>query len=255
MENETTDPAVALWFTAQGKGRPFVLLHPGGTDSRALGPLVDELAGRYRVLTPDQRAHGHTPDQEGPLSYAVMAEDTIAFLEKEAETPVHLLGYSDGAVIALTVAIERPDLVRDLVVVAGVYHHDGWEPGVLESEAQVPEFMAEAYAEVSPDGREHYGQVVAKLDRMHAAEPAFTDADLAGLEVPVLVLVGDDDEVRLEHAVAMYRALPHGELAVVPHASHGVLVEKPGLCARLITDFHVTDKPGTFAPIRRRPGP
>ncbi|MEX5271884.1 alpha/beta hydrolase, partial [Kocuria sp. CPCC 205290] len=148
----------------------------------------------------------------------------------------------------------RPDLVRDLVVVAGVYHHHGWEAGMVEGEAQVPEFMAEAYVEVSPDGREHYGQVVARLERMHAAEPAFTDVDLAGLEIPVLVLLGDD-EVRLEHAVAMYRALLHGELAVVPHASHGVLVEKPGLCARLITDFHATDKPGTFAPIRRRPGP
>lgn len=254
MSDEETDEAVDLWFDVRGDGQPFVLLHPGGTDSRAVGPLVEELAGRYRVLTPEQRAHGHTPDRNGPLSYAAMAGDTIAFLERQARTPVHLLGYSDGAVLALTVAMARPDLVRDLVVAAGVYHHDGWVPGVLEGEAEVPDFMVDAYAEVSPDGRGHYGQVVEKLRRMHAVEPAFTDADLAGLDVPVLVLVGDDDEVRLEHAVAMYRALPHGELAVVPHASHGVLVEKPGLCARLITDFHAADKPRTFAPIRRRPG-
>ncbi|MHC5557889.1 alpha/beta fold hydrolase [Kocuria sp. U4B] len=255
MTEETIDPPVDLWFSARGDGHPFVLLHPGGTDSRALGPVVEELSGRYRVLTPDQRAHGRTPDRDGPLSYAAMAQDTIAFLEKEADPPVHLLGYSDGAVIALTVALQRPDLVRDLVVVAGVYHHDGWETGVLDDEAELPGFMVEAYAEVSPDGGEHYGQVVAKLARMHAVEPAFTGADLAGLEMPVLVVVGDDDEVRLEHAVAMYRALPHGELAVVPRASHGVLVEKPGLCARLITDFHATDTPATFAPIRRRPRP
>lgn len=114
--------------------------------------------------------------------------------------------------------------------------------------------MVDAYAEVSPDGREHYGEVAAKLRRMHEEGPVFTDADLAGLDLPVLVLVGDDDEVRLEHAVAAYRALPGGELAVVPHASHGVLVEKPQLCARLITDFHAADKPATFAPRRRRPG-
>ncbi|MFI7743894.1 alpha/beta fold hydrolase [Kocuria rhizosphaericola] len=254
MSEDKTGRAGRLWSSARGNGPHFVLLHPGGTDSRALGPLVAELTDRYRVITPDQRGHGRTPDREGPLSYAAMAEDTIAFLDAEAEAPVHLLGYSDGAVIALTVAVRRPDLVRDLVVAAGVHHHDGWEPGVLEGEAEVPVFMVDAYAGVSPDGREHYGQVVEKLRQMHAGEPAFTDTDLAGLDLPVLVLVGDDDEVRLEHAVAMYRALPRGELAVVPHASHGVLVEKPQLCARLITDFHAADKPATFAPRRRRPG-
>ena len=244
--------AGGLWSRARGSGPEFVLLHPGGTDSRALDPLVAELAGRYRVITPDQRAHGRTPDREGPLSYAAMAEDTIAFLEEEAGAPVHLLGYSDGAVVALTVALRRPDLVRDLVLAAGVHHRDGWEPGVLAGEAEVPAFMVDAYAEVSPDGREHYGEVAAKLRRMHEEGPVFTDPDLAGLDLPVLVLVGDDDEVRLEHAVAAYRALPRGELAVVPHASHGVLVEKPQLCARLITDFHAADKPATFAPRRRR---
>ncbi|MEX5295572.1 alpha/beta fold hydrolase [Kocuria sp. CPCC 205268] len=254
MSDETTGPAATLWFHARGAGDPFVLLHPGGADSRALEPLVRELPDRYRVLTPDQRAHGHTADPGGPLSYAVMAEDTIAFLEQQTRPPVHLLGYSDGAVIALTVAMMRPDLIRDLVLVAGVHHRDGWESGVLEGAAQVPEVMADAYAEVSPHGREHYAQVVAELDRMHAAEPVFTAADLARLDIPVLVLLGDDDEVRLEHAVAMYRALPRGELAVVPHASHGVLVEKPGLCARLITDFHAPDTPETLAPLRRRPG-
>ncbi|MEX5300254.1 alpha/beta fold hydrolase [Kocuria sp. CPCC 205292] len=254
MSEEPTGRSGGLWSSARGNGPHFVLLHPGGTDSRALDPLVAELTGRYRVITPDQRGHGRTPDREGPLSYAAMAEDTTAFLGAAAETPVHLLGFSDGAVVALTVALRRPDLVRDLVLAGGVYHHDGWEPGVLAEEAEAPEFMADAYAEVSPDGRGHYGEVVAKLRRMHAAEPAFTDADLADLGLPVLVLVGDDDEVRLEHAVALYRALPHGELAVVPHASHGVLVEKPQLCARLITDFHAADKPAGFAPRRRRTG-
>lgn len=254
MSHERSGRAGGLWSSARGSGPHFVLLHPGGTDSRAMGPLAAELAGRYRVITPDQRAHGRTPDRDGPLSYAAMAEDTLAFLVEEVGAPVHLLGFSDGAVVALCVALQRPDLVRDLVLAAGVHHRDGWEPGVLEDEAEVPDFMIDAYAEVSPDGREHYGQVVEKLRQMHAREPAFADADLAGLDLPVLVLVGDDDEVRLEHAVAMYRALPRGELAVVPHASHGVLVEKPQLCARLITDFHAADKPATFAPRRRRPG-
>ena len=77
--------------------------------------------------------------------------------------------------------------------------------------------------------------------------------DLDGvLTCRTLVMVGDDDAVVLEHAIAPYRALPHGELAVVPGTSHGLLVEKPELCNRMIVDFLTTDPVETFAPIRRR---
>lgn len=250
-----TRDVVDMWFDVRGEGQPLVMLHPAGTDSRALGPLVSELADRYRVLAPDRRGHGRTPDAPGPFSFELMAEDTIAFLEAQAGEPVHLLGYSDGAIVALHVTLRRPDLVRDLVFAAAVFHRDGWDAGVLDDDDQPPQFMADAYAEVSPDGREHFAVVVKKVAAMHETAPAFTPADLGAVACPTLVLLGDDDQVRLEHAIAMFRALPSGELAVVPHASHGVLVEKPELCARLIADFHASEKPATFAPRRRAAGP
>ncbi|WP_259678141.1 alpha/beta fold hydrolase [Arthrobacter oryzae] len=238
-----------LWFARRGSGDPFVLLHPGGADSRALDPLIAELNGTYACFTPDQRGHGHTRDVPGPLSYEAMAADTVAFLERSVDTPVHLLGYSDGAIVALHVALARPDLVRSLVFAAAVFHRVGWVPGVLDGE--MPDFMGDSYGEVSPDGREHWPVVVAKLDALHAVSPALTVDDLAVLTMPTLVILGDDDEVRLEHAVAMYRALPDGELAVVPRATHGLAVEKPALFAHLIRDFHDAEKTNGFAPIRR----
>ena len=238
-----------LWFSRRGSGEPFVLLHPGGVDSRALDPLVAELDGTYACFTPDQRAHGRTRDAAGPLSFEAMAADTVAFLERCVDTPVHLLGYSDGAIVALHVALARPDLVRSLVFAAAVFHREGWLPGVLDGEA--PDFMGDFYGEVSPDGREHWPVVVAKLDALHAVAPSLTVNDLATLPLPTLVILGDDDEVRFEHAVAMFRALPEGELAVVPRATHGLLVEKPALFAQLIRDFHDTEKTNGFAPIRR----
>ncbi|MGL4340592.1 MAG: alpha/beta fold hydrolase [Rhodoglobus sp.] len=238
-----------LWFTVRGSGDSFVLLHPGGADSRALDLLISELEGTYACFTPDQRAHGRTADVAGPLSFEAMAADTVAFLERSVDTPVHLLGYSDGAIVALQVALARPDLVRSLVFAAGVFHRDGWLPGVLDGEA--PNFMGDSYGEVSPDGREHWPVVVAKLDALHGVAPSLTVDDIATLTVPTLVIVGDDDEVRFEHAVAMYRALPDGELAVVPRATHGLVVEKPALVAQLIRDFHDTKKTNGYAPIRR----
>ncbi len=159
------------------------------------------------------------------------------------------MGCSDGAVVALTLASRRPDLVRRLVVVAGVFHRDGWEEGVLDGEP--PDFLRSSYGELSPDGIGHYDVVVAKLAAMHAAEPALTQADLGQIGVRTLAMTGDDDEVRLEHAAAMYRALPEAEFAVVPGTSHGLLVEKPALCNLLMTEFLTKDPVQTFAPIRR----
>jgi pimeloyl-ACP methyl ester carboxylesterase len=241
-----------LWYDQFGSGEPFVLLHPGGAgvDSRALTPQVEAFADRFHLYTPEQRGHGRTPDAAGPLSYEQMANDTIGFIQDVVGRPVHLFGCSDGAVVALTVALLRPDLVRRLVLAAGIFHHTGWHEGVLDG--QPPEFLRESYAELSPDGPEHYPVVVAKLATMHATQPAFTPADLQRLSSRTLVLVADDDEVRLEHALEMYRNIPDAELAVIPGTSHGLLVEKLELCNLVIEQFLTTDPVPTFAPIRRK---
>lgn len=249
LSPSTADPT-GLWHTVRGTGEPMVMLHPGGVDSRALDPIVDQLADRYRVFTPDQRGHGHTPDITGPMSFEDMAADTALFIERTIGTPVQLVGFSDGAIVALLVSLRRPDLVKNLVFAAGVYHRDGWLDGVLDGAP--PAFLRELYGEVSPDGPEHYDDIVDKLDRMHEREPDLAPAQLAGVTCPCLVLAGDDDEMSLEHTISLYRALSRGELAIVPHASHGVLVEKPELCAKIISDFLAPEKPGTFAPIRRK---
>lgn len=244
-------PGIPTWYDERGQGDPCVLLHPGGAgiDSRALDPNLDALARVFRVYTPERRAHGRTPDVAGPVSYELMARDTIMFIEAVIGRPVYLAGCSDGAVVGLMVARLRPDLVRRLVFVAGVFHHDGWEKGVLDGEP--PEFLRQAYGELSPDGIGHYDVVVAKLAAMHASEPELTEADLQQVPVRTLIMVGDDDQVRLEHAIAMYRSMPDVELAVIPGTSHGLLVEKPALCTLLITEFLANDPVQTFAPIRR----
>ncbi|MGI8778570.1 MAG: alpha/beta fold hydrolase [Solirubrobacteraceae bacterium] len=245
---------VNTWFAEYGDGDPLVMLHPGGADGRAFGPNVDTLATGLRVYSPDRRGHGRTADVAGPISFELMAQDTIAFLETVVGAPAHLVGYSDGAIVALHVALRRPDLVRRVVLAAGVFHLDGWLPGVIDSEEEPAPFFAENYGEVSPDGIEHFGVVLAKTNRMHAEEPTFTDVDLQGATVPVLVMVADDDEMALEHSIALYRSLPGAELAVVPGTSHGLLVEKPTLCNTIILDFLTQDPITPIAPRRRSPG-
>jgi pimeloyl-ACP methyl ester carboxylesterase len=96
--------------------------------------------------------------------------------------------------------------------------------------------------------------VNAKLARLNWEEPTLTPSDLGGLASRTLVMVGDDDEVTLEHAIAMYRGIPDAELAVVHGTSHGLLHEKPALCNEIIVEFLTTDPVPTIAPVRRASG-
>jgi pimeloyl-ACP methyl ester carboxylesterase len=242
---------VQTWYAEHGAGDPLVLLHPGGADARAWGPNLDALTGHFHVFTPERRGHGRTPDVEGPITYELMAQDTIAFLEEVVGGPAHLVGCSAGSIVGLLVALRRPDLARRVVLICGVFHHEGWAPGVVDTDEELPEILARGYAELSPDGPDHYPVVAAKLQRLNREEPTLTASDLSGATSRTLVMIGDDDEVTLEHAIAMYRGLPDAELAVVPGTSHGLLHEKPALCNTMIVDFLTHDPVPTFAPIRR----
>jgi pimeloyl-ACP methyl ester carboxylesterase len=253
MPNYANLGSVHTWYDERGNGEPLVLLHPGLADARAFDPNLDALATHFHVFAPDRRGHGHTPDVDGPLTYELMAEDTIAFLDTVVGAPAHLLGYSDGAIVALLAALRRPDLTRRLVFVAGVFHRDGWAPGVIDPDNNAPDFMARSYGEVSPDGIDHFPVVAAKLAHTHARSPTLSTDDLADLSIRTLVMMADDDEVILEHAIAMYRSLRDAELAIIPGTSHGLLVEKPSLCNSIITDFLTNDPTPTLAPIRRTP--
>ncbi|MEV6495274.1 alpha/beta hydrolase, partial [Actinoplanes sp. NPDC051633] len=208
---------VDTWYAEQGSGEPLVLFHPGGADSRAFE--ISNLAGlaeRYHTYRYDRRGHGRTPDVAGPISFGQMADDGIAFIENLVGGPVHILGHSDGAPVALLVAQKRPDLVRRMVFASGVFHHEGWLPGVLDVDEEADRWLADWYGEVSPDGRDHWAVVSEKLRVMHRIDPALTTDDLAAIEVPTLLMFGDQDEVEPAHVHAMHRAMPNAQLAIVP---------------------------------------
>lgn len=236
---------VNTYYEEDGTGEPLVLLHPGMADSRAWETNLPGLAERFRVFRPDRRGHGRTPDVEGPITFDQMAEDTIAFLEQVVGGPAFLVGHSDGAPVGLLTALKRPDLVRRLVFSSAVFHHDGWTPGTLDLDEETVEFFVDYHGAVSPDGPGHFAVVKDKLDTMHRQDPTLSVADLRGYAGPTLVMVGDDDqEIFMEHTLALRAGLPHSQLAVVPGTGHGVLADKPDLCNMMIIDFLLEDLPG-----------
>lgn len=243
---------IKTWYEELGSGEPLLLMHGGMSDASAFALNAPQLAGSFHVYMPERRGHGHTPDVDGPISYAGMAEDTIAFLETVVGGPAHLVGHSDGANVALLAALSRPELVRQLVLISGNFHYDGLVPGVLDLE-RAAGFLEDTYARVSPDGREHFPLFVAKLVRMVAEEPTLSTADLAPVRSRTLVMAGDDDAIKLSHTAALYESIPDSELAIVPGTSHLLTLEKPALVNQLILDFLSTGPVPTLVPVRRRP--
>ncbi|MFF2553407.1 alpha/beta fold hydrolase [Nocardia sp. NPDC058058] len=244
---------VAAWYDVHGDGEAVVLLHGAFVDSRMFAPAMPSLVGRFRVYTNDRRGHGHTPDVPGPISYDVMAEDTIAFLEQVVREPAHLIGHSDGANVALLVALRRPDLVRKLVLISGNFHYDGILPGVLDGfeDEETMRYLGSNYGAVSPDGEEHFPIVARKLAEMWETQPDLTPEDLKAVSTRTLVMSGDDDSVSLEHTIALYRAIADSELAIIPGTSHLLVMEKPNEVYPLIADFLTNDPVPTRQPIRR----
>ena len=229
------------WHEVRGEGPAVVLLH--GAFSGAAGWLAQApalVSAGFRVHVPERRGHAHTRDVDEPLTYAAMAADTVAYLEAEAAGPAHLVGWSDGAVVALLVALRRPDLVRRMVLIGQYYNSSGRVPGsdldrLLHSD-EAREFLRREYDLVSPDGPGHFEVVYAKTMTMIDAEPEIDLAALAAVSAPALVLQGDRDEVTLEHGAAVAAALGDGRLAVLP-GTHGLPIEVPGLVNTLLISF------------------
>lgn len=248
--------AVSMFHESAGdRGEPIVLLHGAMGGAFVWGQLMGVLASEFRVFAPEQRGRARTPDVEGPFSYRTLAEDTLAFVETVVGEPVHVIGASDGGIIGLAMAQQRPEMVRSLTTFGANYHHDGVLPQAgLDLPAYDDAWLMPRtrYSELSPDGGDHWPVVFDKVIEMARTQPAWTLDEIGAIATPVLVAAGDDDIIAIDHTVALYQALPNGRLAVIPGASHTCFLEYPTLIEQIVRGF-VTDpgKPETMMPIRR----
>src|SRR5918996_967494 len=156
------------YYEVAGEGEPL-LLHGGFCPAETFDGLTPRLSEEYRVYLPERRGHGRTPDVEGPITFENMAQDTLAFMDALDISSAHLVGWSDGALVALHVALQRPDLASKLVLIGMAVNHDGIPAEAREmlgpslSPEILPPFLRELYANVSPDGPEHFDDVLEKL--------------------------------------------------------------------------------------------
>lgn len=246
---------LGMYYEIHGTGQPLVLLHGAfSAIGTSFGELLPSLAERRQVIAFEMQAHGRTADIDRPLSYEQMADDTAAALEQLGIEKADFFGYSMGAFIALQIAIRHPDVVRKLVLASVTYNLGGVHPGLMEGLADMkPEMMYgspwhEEYTRIAPNP-EDFATLFAKKTQMDRNLKDVPAEFIESIEAPTLLIIGDSDLVRPEHAVEMFRllgggvfgdspaGLPSSQLAVLPGTSHVTLVSRADLLLSIIPPF------------------
>jgi pimeloyl-ACP methyl ester carboxylesterase len=200
----------ALFYAMKGKGPTLLLLHGGGdSGEHSFARQLDEFAEHHLIVAPDQVGQGRTPDVRGPLTYTGMMEDTVALLQRLKLKGVDVVGFSDGGILALMLAVRHPELVRRLVISGVNIAPEGLNPDDLE----------ELRATQSPKPKT-IDEKLAHLWLTSPTESELSVAMLAKIMQPVLVISGDRDAITLEHTLKIFHALPVAELCVLPGTDH-----------------------------------
>jgi pimeloyl-ACP methyl ester carboxylesterase len=222
---------------------PLVLLHGGGdTIKTSFGHILPELARNCEVIAFEQQGYGHTADiDDRPFSFEQSADDTAALLEYLHIRQADLFGFSNGGTIALQVALRHPQVVHKLVVASGFFSHDGADPAFWNSFATatldvMPKELRDAYVEVAPQPENLQSMFDKAVQRMRNFKDIPADT-IRGITAPTLVVCGDSDVMRPEHAVQEFRLLPHAQLAVLPGTDHMQVTARTSWLVPMIEEF------------------
>jgi pimeloyl-ACP methyl ester carboxylesterase len=244
-----------MYYEARGPdtgGRPLLLLHGNlSTIGVDFGGIIPSLSRDRRVIGVEQQAHGHTADIDRPLSERQWAADTAALLGHLGIGQADVFGYSSGSGVAMTLAVEQPELVGRLVLASASYRLDGLHPEVMASVGEVkPEHLAGSayeadYAKVAPNP-DAWPTLLEKIGRMEYSE--WTADQVRAIAAPTMLIIGDSDIVRPEHAAEFFRllgggvpgdlaGLPRARLAVLPGTTHVTLVQRSDWLASMVGEF------------------
>jgi pimeloyl-ACP methyl ester carboxylesterase len=222
---------------------PLVLLHGGGdTIQTSFGQILPVLAGARQVIAFEQQGYGHTADiADRPFSFEQSADDTAALLEYLHIEKADLFGFSNGGTIALQVAIRHPEVVRKLVLASALVKRDGAYPWLWDAMdnarlENMPQELQQEYLKVAPQPENLRMMHDKAAQRVRDFKDIPADA-IRRIAAPTLVVVGDADVIRPEHAVEMFRLLPHAQLAVLPATDHMQVTARIGWLVPMISGF------------------
>ncbi len=220
---------VKIWYSVFGKGKPVILLHGGLANSNYWGHLVPALSSRYQVIVMDSRGHGGSTRSSEPIGYDLMASDVLAVMDFLKVDKAAIVGWSDGAIIGLDIAIKHPERLTRLFAFAANSDPDG-----VADIASSPVFTKylerakEEYQKLSSTPKE-YDAFLAQVTKMWEAQPHFTADDLHRITTPTWIVDADHDEaIKRSNTLFMADQIADSGLLIEPRVSHFAFLQNPG---------------------------
>lgn len=243
-----------MYYEIHGQGKPLVLLHGSFmTIDLNYGYLIPELAKSHQVITLEMQGHGRTTDRDRPYTYPSLADDVAGLLKHLKIDSADILGYSLGGTVAFELAIRHPEVVNKLIIISSVFKLDGWIQAARDIfPTMKPEFFENTplkteYDRLAPD-KNHWREFVTKLIKLDNTPFNLGTENIKAIKSPVLLIMGDNDGVDLDHIAEMYRlcgggvfgdivGLPKSQLAILPGMTHVSLMMETQKIASLVTPF------------------
>jgi pimeloyl-ACP methyl ester carboxylesterase len=243
---------INLYYEVHGEGEPLILLHGGMGAIEMFGEVLPMLAAGRQVIVVDLQAHGRTADVNRPLALETMGDDIAALIQQLGFAKADVMGYSMGGGTAVQTAIRHPEVVRKLVTISFPYKRDGWYPelvagmeqmGAAAAEPMKQTPMYQLYAQIAPRV-DDWVVLVTKMGEMLRRDYDWSN-EVASIQAPTLIVIGDADSMRTSHAVEFFELLGGGQkdgswdgsgmsksqLAILPGITHYTIFNSPALAA------------------------
>jgi len=230
---------IEMYYATYGAGDPVLLIHGGLGHADIWASQVAELSKTHKVIVADSRGHGRSTRDAQPFGYDLMASDYLALLDYLKVDKTALVGWSDGGIIGIDIALTHPERLTKLYAQAANVTTDGVDPGVETNKTfgAYIERSGKDYAMMSKTPGE-YDAFLEQISQMWASQPNWTKEQLATITTPIAVVSGDHDEaIKREHTEYMASVIPGATLIILPNASHFAMLQAPDEYTKSVTDF------------------
>lgn len=230
---------IEMYYAVYGKGPPVLLIHGGLGYADIWGAQVADLSKDHMVIVAESRGHGRSTRTADPYSYDLMASDYVALLDYLKVDKVAIVGWSDGGIIGIDIAMKHPEKLTKVFAQAANTKVDGVKPDVMQNKtfAGYIDHAGQVYKKISPTP-DQYDAFVEQISGMWASQPNWTDDDLKKINTPVAIVLGDHDEaITREHTDYMAKTIPGAKLIILDNASHFAMVQDPEGYNKAVRDF------------------
>lgn len=223
---------ISLYVEHYGKGTPLVMLHGNGGSIESFSCQIPYFEKEYHVIAIDSRAQGNSADPSDSLSFDMMADDVSTLLDSLRLDSCCVLGWSDGGITGLLLAIRHPDKVSKLAITGANLKPDS--TSLYPNDLQ---WMKQEYARLGKQQQTPKNQQQRKLLGLDLMEPKITAADLKKIQCPTLVIGGDHDVIPPTHTLLIAQSIPGAYLWILPNSSHATLMDYQKKFNKNVDDF------------------